>query len=493
MADNSKTRPPVVAIMGHVDHGKSTLLDYIRKSNIVANEDGGITQHINAYEVEITTDDQGSKKITFIDTPGHAAFTTMRECGASIADIAILIVSAEDSVKTQTVEAIKTIQNNKVPFIVAINKIDRPNSDINKVKTDLMEHGIYVEGFGGDVPWVAVSAKTGQGIDELLETILLLADLEEFYGEENTPASGFVLESHLDPKRGVSATLIIKNGALIVGDTVVAGNAITKVKLLEDFNGKQIKGATFSAPVNVIGFSDLPIAGSIFKSFKNKKEAEIELNKNTANTASLINIYGSQENFIPIIVKADTLGTLDATIGEIKKVCTEDFGFKIIKAGIGNINESDFKLARADQDTIMIGFQVDVDSKLKEIPEAQTMTIETFKIIYKLSEWLEDIYKNKKPVYDIETITGECKILKVFSQQKNKFVIGAKMTQGELKIADKVIIETSEKPIKGKIDSIEQAKTKLTSIKEGEFGMMLELDHEPKVNQLIKSIIIEKK
>jgi translation initiation factor IF-2 len=250
---NNTTRPPVVAVMGHIDHGKSTLLDYIRKSNVTATEAGGITQHLSAYEIHIPY--QGTqRRITFLDTPGHAAFTGMRERGAVAADIAILVVSAEDGVKAQTIEALNTIRNAKIPFIVAINKIDRPGANIEKAKQMLAEQEVLVEGYGGDISWVAISAKEGTGIPELLDTILLVADIEDLQADPKANAEGIIIESRLDPKRGITATLVVKNGTLQKGQFVVAGKAITTTRIMENFLGKTIPDADPGTPVQLVGF-----------------------------------------------------------------------------------------------------------------------------------------------------------------------------------------------------------------------------------------------
>ncbi|MCA9353149.1 GTP-binding protein, partial [Patescibacteria group bacterium] len=269
MKEKTIERSPVVAIMGHVDHGKSSLLDYIRKSNVVEGEAGGITQHIGTYEV--TFDD--GKRITFLDTPGHAAFDNMRHRGGSIADIAILIVSAEDSVKTQTKHAIEVIKKNDIPFLVAINKIDRPAANPDKVKTDLLEEGVYVEGYGGDIPCNLISAKAGTGVDDLLESLILLADMQEMTGDLNKLATGYVVESHRDPKEGISATLVIKNGALKKGQFVVVEDSITPTRMLRDFSGQNIEDAHFSSPIQLVGFDKMPTVGSRFATFETKKDA----------------------------------------------------------------------------------------------------------------------------------------------------------------------------------------------------------------------------
>ena len=271
---NAVERPPVVAVMGHIDHGKSTLLDYIRKTNIVDKEAGGITQHISAYEV-IHKDENGKdKKITFLDTPGHEAFSKMRERGAKIADIAILVVSAEDGVKPQTVEAYKAIAESNTPFVVAINKIDKAGADIERTKMNLAENEIYLENYGGKVPFAPISAKTGDGIDNLLSLILILAELENFEGDAKENASGFVLESNMDSKRGIQATLIVKNGTLKKGMYVVSEDSICSTRIIENFLGKIISEASYSSPIRLIGFDKMPKAGSIFKAFENKKDAE---------------------------------------------------------------------------------------------------------------------------------------------------------------------------------------------------------------------------
>src|SRR3989344_2453428 len=265
-AENAITRAPVVVVMGHIDHGKSTLLDYIRKTNVVEKEVGGITQHISAYEVEHT-----SKKITFLDTPGHEAFSAMRARGALVADIAILVVSAEDGEKPQTIEAYKTIAKSKIPFLVAINKIDKPEANVEKTKGELAEQEIYLEGYGGKVPFTLISAKTGEGIDELLGLIVVLAELEGFCGNLALPASGSVIEANLDSRRGIYATLIIKDGTLKRGMTVAAESALCSTRIMENFKGEPIAEASFSSPIRLVGFDKMPKVGGQFRAFSTKR------------------------------------------------------------------------------------------------------------------------------------------------------------------------------------------------------------------------------
>lgn len=492
--NNQHVRPPVVAIMGHVDHGKSTLLDYIRKSNIVAGEAGGITQHISAYEVVHAAADGTKKKITFIDTPGHAAFSTMRNRGARIADIAILIVSAEDSVKAQTIEAINTIKKAKVPFIVAINKIDKPNANPTKSKQDLMEHEIFVEGFGGDTPVAEISAKTGQGVDDLLELILLAAELEDFKGDPTVPATGFVVESHLDEKRGVSATVIIKNGTLKKKQFVVVNDTMTTTRLMEDFLNENLESATFSSPVTLIGFDTLPEAGSAFETYETKKEAEkaaAAFKELSQTESALFNpfIAGDNQAVIPLIIRTDAAGTQDAVLHEIAKLSNEDVHFKIIKTGIGNVNESDLQLALSDENTIVLGFNVDIDKKARLMNDADSVNVQVFSIIYKLSEWLEEEREKRRIRQKTDEVSGVLKVLKHFSTTKDKHLVGGRVESGSIKVGDTVKLMRRENEIaRGTVTNLQQGKSETKQVQaDNECGIMVELKHEPAPGDTIEA------
>ena len=272
--ENIVKRPPIVVVMGHIDHGKSTLLDYIRKSNSVASEAGGITQHLSAYVVTHTTKEKAVEQITFLDTPGHEAFQKMRLRGADMADVAILVVSAEDGVKPQTLEALASIKQANIPYIVAINKIDKPGADIMRTQTSLIENEIYVEGMGGDIPWVGISAKTGEGIPELLDIVVLAADIAELKADTSAPATGQIIEGKMDSKRGNTATLIVKDGTLKKGSFVVSGHSYTPVRIMEDFNGKPVSEAGPATPVGIAGFGEIPAVGAAFYTVATKKEAE---------------------------------------------------------------------------------------------------------------------------------------------------------------------------------------------------------------------------
>ncbi len=497
--DNLIERPPVVAIMGHVDHGKSSLLDYIRNSNIVAGEAGGITQHIAAYEVSHTDASGAVKKITFIDTPGHAAFSAMRNRGARVADIAILIVSAEEGVKTQTVEAIKTIMAANVPYIVALTKIDRPNANPERIKSDLLEHGVYVEGYGGDIPVNAISSKTGEGIPELLETILLLAEFQTFTGNASKLASGFVVESHMDEKRGVSATLIIKDGTIARGQYIVAGTSMTGTRIIEDFAGTSIESATFSSPIGITGFSIVPDVGSEFQTFETKKEAEeaVTLAKqNTENTSNVQNaMITSETKIIPIIIKSDVFGSAEAIDDEIAKLSTDEVYFKVIKKGVGVINESDLQLALSDKNTIIIGFNVEVDKKVLDMNEVDQITIKTFNIIYKLTEWLETEREIRRPRKEVDTIIGRAKILKVFSSQKYSHVAGGRVTEGTMnKKSEFKLMRGGEEITRGTIIELQMGKAPVSSVEiENEFGMQIECKENPLPGDIIETFKTETK
>ncbi len=497
MTTTTTQRPPVVAIMGHVDHGKSSLLDYIRKSNIVAGEAGGITQQISAYEVSVPDADGKQKRITFIDTPGHAAFSHMRERGAGIADIAILIVSAEEGVKAQTREAIKTITENKVPFIVAITKIDKPNSNVEKVKAELMEEQVFVEGFGGTIPCVSISSKAGTGVPELLETILLLAELEEFTGDPNHLAEGFIVEANVDVQRGISATMIIKDGTLHEGNFVVVDDAWTTTRLIEDFQGKQLTEASFSTPIRLTGFSKLPNIGSLFTTYATKKEAEEQVSKNIQTLqnnppAQTRAIPEDCEHIcvIPIIIKSDVYGTAEAIEAEIMKIEVPDVYFKIIKKGVGAISESDIQLAVADRKTIILGFHVDMDTRARDLNETEQVTVETFTVIYKLTEWLQAIGLDRKPQREIEQITATAKILKFFSSQKNLHLVGARVTMGMITKNSMIKVVRGDDVVgTGKIIELQQGKSPTDKVElDAEFGVQIDSSVAPETGDVLQVV-----
>jgi translation initiation factor IF-2 len=470
--------------MGHVDHGKSTLLDYIRNTNVVAGEAGGITQHISAYEITHKNESGEDKKITFLDTPGHEAFTSMRERGAHVADIAILIVSAEDSIKRQTLESLETIRKSGTPFVVAINKIDKPNANPEKVKTDLIEHEVYLEGYGGDVPYVEISAKAGTNVEDLLSTILLVVELEELTGNPDIPATGFVIESDIDEKRGISSTLVIKNGSLKKGMFVVVNNMLSTTRIFEDFKGSAIDEATFSSPIKITGFTSpikilggaitkVPRAGEEFSSFETKKEAEKfiqemrELEEQKVSVPESDVITGDTK-LVPLIVKTDVLGTTEAVLKEINKIQRPEVSYKIIDAGVGDISEKDVAFAQADKETVIAGFNVKMDKKATDANEQIGATVKTFTIIYELTEWLENLLEERRPRQEVDEVHGEAKILAFFSATKNKQVVGGKITSGSFSVKDLVKINRRGEVIgTGTVVGLQQNKLEAKEVKEG--------------------------
>ncbi len=488
-------RPPVVVVMGHVDHGKSTLLDYIRKSNIVDGEAGGITQHISAYEVTHKDEAGVDKLITFLDTPGHEAFSKMRIRGAQAADIAILVVSAEDSVKAQTLEAYNTIIESEVPYIVAINKIDKPNANIEKVKMDLVEKGIYLEGMGGDIPFVLISAKVGTGVDELLDMILLVSLMHTFTGDTELPASGVIIEAVREPKRGISTTAIIKNGTLRSGMFVAAGEAIVTTRILENFLGKTIKEATFSSPVKLVGFESMPEVGSTFVSFKTKKEAENYISDIKENKVPKKVINGAvvvTGKIIPILIKTDVSGTIEAILKEIDKLNTDEISFKIISSGVGAINESDLKMANVNKETVIVGFNTKIDNRARDLNEQLRVNIKTFDIIYKLIDWLKEIIEERRPRQEQVEITGTLKVLKTFGATKDRQVVGGKVITGRITENGNVRIIRRDFEIgQGKIVELQMNKIKTKEVLEDtDCGVLVESKMDIAPGDVLEAFII---
>jgi translation initiation factor IF-2 len=477
-------RPPVVAILGHIDHGKSTLLDYIRKSNVVAGEAGGITQHISTYEITHNDPEHGERKITFVDTPGHEAFCDVRSRGAGIADIAILIISAEDGVMPQTIEAISCIKNDKVPFIVAINKVDSPRADVERTKSSLIENEVYIEGYGGDVPVVPISAKTGQGINELLSMILLVSELENLEMDTEKKASGVVVEANKDDKRGISATVIIKDGTLRVGDFVAGHTAMSPVRSIEDTSGVKYDSVEASKPIIIYGWSSLPPVGTFFETFNTKKDAEEYCKKCASETITPKREKNIEEKndlaVIPIIIKTDVSGTGEAINFELKKIKTERVNFHIIENTTGIISETDMKTASADPRTIVVGMGVGIDPRAEILRERNGTTVATFKIIYEFVDWLKEIVKERTPKVMVEEIRGNAKILATFSQTKKIQVIGGKVTSGTISTGNSArIMRRGEKIGTGIVKELQQQRVISKQILEGnEFGASIAADVE---------------
>lgn len=466
------TRPPVVVVMGHIDHGKTTLLDYIRQSNVAVRESGGITQHIGAYEVE-----QNGNKITFLDTPGHGAFSRMRVRGARVADIGILVVAADDGVKPQTLEALKAAQDAELPYIVAITKIDKPDANPDKVKGELAEHGVLLEGWGGSIPVAHVSGKTGDGIPNMLELISLLADLEELTADPAARGKGVVIESQMDARRGVTATLLITDGTLSQGDWVVAGCLAASIKTLEDYKGASIDKATFSSPVRVLGFTHPPAVGDEFIAYKNKKDAEealraiaVPVNESKAETGeSASAVEGAVEPVtIPLVLRSDVAGSREAIEGEIAKLVFPEVRLRILRSDVGDITDDDIKFVISHPSAIVLGFKVKIGSAVKSLAEQRKVEVKTFDIIYELLEWLEKVMEERIPAEVSKTEEGKLKVLKIFKKERNRQVFGGKVTSGVVTKGRKFeVIRAGRTVGEGKITSLQKNKVDADEVREG--------------------------
>jgi translation initiation factor IF-2 len=465
-------RPPVIAVMGHIDHGKSSLLDYIRKENIVAGEAGGITQHVAAY-IAI----HNGRPVTFLDTPGHEAFKMLRTRGAAAADIAILVVAADEGVMPQTLDALFAIKEAKIPFIVAITKIDKNNADIGHTKNSLIENGIFIEGMGGDVAYALISSKTGEGVSELLDLVLLAADLSEITADPESDAAGFVLESTQDPKRGASATLILKDGTLVIGGFIVAGDAYAPIRFIENFLGKRIQRTGPSEPAKISGFSKLPTAGVPFNIVKSKKEAETLARTNAQDLAApaerVAGIEGVAE--LPVIVKADVAGSIDAIAHELKKITHERALIQIVSSGVGNVSEGDVKTAYASG-AIIIAFNVGTDAIARDLAERESVAIKSFSIIYELSDEIKKSLALRAPVIEVEKELGCATVLKTFSSGAKKQVLGARYVSGALTVGTRVkMLRKGVEFARGSIKNLQQARADVKEIHtEGDFGIEIE-------------------
>ncbi len=487
-------RPPVVTIMGHVDHGKTTLLDMIRKSNVALGEAGGITQAIGAYSVTCN-----GKKITFIDTPGHAAFTEMRARGASITDIVIIIVAADDGVMPQTKEAIDHAKAAGVPIIVAINKIDKPEANVERVMTGLVENGLTPEEWGGDVIVNKISAATGEGVSELLENILLVAEMQEYKANPSRYATGVVIESKKNSKVGSVATLLIQNGTLRLGDPIVVGTIYGKVRTLKNDLGQNIVEAAPSTPVEVTGLSDVPNAGDKFMAFESEKQAkhiadERSLRAREKDTnfsgMSLEDLFGRiQEGVkeINVVLKADVNGSLEAVRGALEKIDVEGVKINIIRGAVGGITESDIVLARAS-DAIIIGFNVRANAQAQDNAKEYGVEIRTYDIIYKVVEEMEDAMKGMlDPEYE-EQVTGKLEIRQLFKFSKVGLIAGCHVLTGVVRNNEKARIVRDDVVVyNGAVNTLQHEKDQVKEVTKGmDCGITLENCQDYKEGDIIE-------
>jgi translation initiation factor IF-2 len=460
-------KPPVVVVLGHVDHGKSSLLEAVKDLKITEKEAGGITQHIGAYMVS-----HGGKDITFIDTPGHEAFFAMRSRGTKVADIGILVVAADESIKEQTKEAIEHLKNAEMPFIVAINKIDKKNIDIEKVKQDLSKEGIFVESYGGNVPSVNVSAKEKTGIEDLLEMILLIAEIEGLKSEKTDLAEGVVIEVQRDSKRGVVVTLLVKKGVLKRGDIIATECLYGKIKTMEGFLRKEMEEAGPSTPVQVTGLKDCPSAGDDFFVFKKLEDAKKFVLEKPKKESEEIK---EDKKTLKIILKADVMGSLEAIEGSLEKIPQGEVKIKIIKADVGNVTESDIESSKTANAGILC-FKVKTDKTVEKLAIRDKIEIDTFDIIYKLIEKVKEDAEKLLEDEILKTETGKIKVLAIFRTQKNRQILGGKVLKGEVKKGDVVEIYRNEEKIgSGKLINIKKEERDVEKILENEeFGMLLE-------------------
>ena len=494
-------RPPVVAILGHIDHGKSTLIDYIRKTNVTGKEVGGITQHISAYEITHTLKDGRSKRITFLDTPGHEAFSSIRTRGTSVADIAVLVVSAEDGVKPQTLEVLKYIKESSLPYLIAITKIDKPSADVLRTKQNLAENEIYVEGYGGNTPAIELSAITGKGVDEFLDMICLMAELEDKTADKDSLGSGVIIESRLDAKRGITAIGIIKDGTVRRSLFAASSNAIAPIRFLIDAEGNTVEELSFSSPVQIVGWNKTPSIGTEFKTFLKKEDAlsfaESDLpagktGKNKFIENKIVEKTVEGLSFLLIIVKADTAGSLEAISEELGKLSRERIVPKIILSGVGNINENDVKSALSSSGAVVVGFNTKVDREAALLAERSGITILAFNIIYELTDKIKELLSEREPKIEVEEIESTSKVLKLFGIAKGKQVVGGRVLSGTLKRGALVKIMRREAEIgHGKIKELQQSKIAIDSANEGtEFGAMIESKMEIAPGDILNAVVL---
>ncbi|WP_301108645.1 translation initiation factor IF-2 [Sporosarcina sp.] len=494
-------RPPVVTIMGHVDHGKTTLLDSIRDTKVTQGEAGGITQHIGAYQIK-----QGDKKITFLDTPGHEAFTTMRARGAKITDLTILVVAADDGVMPQTIEAINHAKAAEVPIIVAVNKMDKPTANPDRVMQELTEHGLVSEDWGGDTIFVPISALKGEGIDQLIEMVLLVAEVGELTADPSIRARGTVIEAQLDKGKGSVATLLVQNGTLHVGDPIVVGNTYGRVRAMVSDLGRRVKEAAPSTPVEITGLSDVPQAGDRFVVFKDEKTAR-QIGETRAGEAlqeqrvektrvTLDNLFDQMKQGemkeLNLIVKADVQGAVEAMAASLMKIEVEGVNVKIIHTGAGAINESDISLAAASN-AIVIGFNVRPDTNAKRSAEAEGVDIRLHRVIYKVIEEIESAMKGLLDPEFEEKVIGQAEVRETFKVTKIGTIAGSYVIDGKITRDSSVrILRDNIVIFEGELDTLKRFKDDVKEVAKGyECGITIVKFHDIKEGDIIEAYVME--
>ncbi len=506
---NLKSRPPIVTVMGHVDHGKTKLLDAIRNTNVIDTETGGITQHIGAYQVEAEIKENNKtikKLITFLDTPGHEAFSKMRARGANITDLVILVVAADEGVKPQTIEAISHSKSAKVPIIVAINKIDKPEADPDRVKRELSEYNLIPEEWGGKTPMIPVSAKTGQNIESLLELILLTSDLEDLKAPYDKPAEAMIIESKILPGKGPVATVIVQEGVLKTGDIIVYDDGYAKIRFIEDWTGKRIKEAKPADPALVAGFKKAPKVGSIIKvvsdekaakatTHRIQKEQSVKTIKRSSGLAEVSQeIKSGNIKELNIILKVDTKGSLDAIKGSIEELTGEGITTKIVSDGIGPVSESDINLAIASQ-AVILAFRVNVPPNVLKTAEINHIKISKYEIIYELIDDVSDALEGMLEPEIIETKIGRLRVLKIFKKTKDSGIIGGRVISGKVTPGTKIIAKRGDE-ILGELKTqlIQVGNEKVNQVDEGtDCGISYLGNIKLKPDDILEFVLVEEK
>lgn len=480
LSDHAEKRPPVVAVMGHVDHGKTTLLDTLLNKKTVENEAGGITQHISAYQLK-----HDGRRITFLDTPGHEAFAAIRQHGAMLTDIVVIVVAADDGVKPQTIEAINFAKSANAKIIVAINKIDREGADIERTKAELSQHGLQPEEWGGDITMVPISAKLNQNLDQLLDMILLTADIEELKADRDIPAEGLVIESHLETGKGSVVHLLVTGGELKVGEFIVAGNTYAKIRTMLDWQGRPYGKAWPSTPVVVTGFKDLPNFGDRFVEVKDEKtarkmallnaqnaaDASASANVTSSDLLRMMNVADNSKTF-NVIIKGDVLGSVTSVVDSLKLIDTNgEITLNIVSSGVGDISENDVYMAAGDN-TVIYGFNVSVPVNIAKIAARDGVPIRTYRVIYELLDDAKHAMEDLLDAEIVETDQGEMKVLGVFRIEKTSIIAGGEILKGEVKPEYLARIVRDKKEFLGEaeVTSVQKEKIDVKELSAGETG-----------------------
>ena len=500
-ASKLKERPPVITILGHVDHGKTSLLDAIRSTNVTSREAGGITQHIGAYQIE-----HNGRKVTFLDTPGHEAFTAMRARGAQITDVAVLVVAADDGVQPQTIEAISHVRAANVPMVVALNKIDKADANTDQVKAQLAEHNVVIEDYGGDVPLVPVSARTKQGIQDLLEVVLLVADVAELKANPDREAIGRVIEAHLDARRGPVATVLVQTGTLERGDLVVAGTTYGRVRAMTDDKGKNVGRAEPSRPVEILGLPTVPEAGDVFRAVPDEKTAKALVAQNereraggagTERPATLDEMFAQvkegKAKELKIVLKADVQGSLEAIKGALAKVPQDEVGLQVIHDGVGDVTESDLTLAAASG-AVVIGFNTKMDAPARKAADATNVDVRQYKVIYEL---LEDVQKALTGMLEpemVESVLGHAEVRQIFTAGKTA-IAGCMVVDGTMRRGSQArLVRAGSVAWEGSIGSLRRVKEDVREVNAGlECGIVLDGTNDVQVGDVIEAYVVQAK